>query len=130
MAKANLSGLDRVLPHQAASKNSKRRHVTDHSRNDAVSDALSKCNSASEIGTLAMKFGITEAEVRQRAKSAKNFGLFRMAIGNRLRGITNRIAKAKRKSIKLSVSDAAYPDKAKSKAPAKKTKKAKKKAKR
>jgi hypothetical protein len=125
--KVNLQSLNKVVPCLTANKSTKRRHVSDHSRNDAVADALSKCNNAAEVGALGMKFGLTENEVRARARSAKNFGLYRMVIGNRIRGITNRIRKAKKKNQKLTLAEAAYPPK-KSGA-TKKTKKAKKKAK-
>lgn len=111
MAKVNLESLNKVLPCNTANKNTKRRHVSDHSRNDAVADALAKCNSAAEVGHLGMKFGLTENEVRNRAKSAKNFGLYRMVIGNRIRGISSRIQKAKKKSQKLTLTEAAYPKK-------------------
>lgn len=111
MAKVNLESLNKVLPCRTANKNTKRRHISDGSRNDMVADALAKCNSTAEVAALGMKFGLTENEVRNRAKSAKNFGLYRMVIGNRCRGIASRIKKAKQKNQKLTQAEAAYPKK-------------------
>ena len=59
-AKVNLESLNKVLPNRTANKNTKRRYVSDHHRNDVVSDELSKCNTAAEIGNLGMKFGLSE----------------------------------------------------------------------
>ena len=124
MAKAvNLESLNKVLPHTTANKDTKRRHISDHNKNDAVADALGKCNSAAEVGALGMKFGLTENEVRNRAKAAKNFGLYRMVIGNRIRGVVNRIGKAKKKNQKLTQAEAAYPKSGAVKKTAKKSKK-------
>jgi len=127
MAKVNLESLNKVLPCNTANKNTKRRHVSDKNRNDAVADALAKCNTTAEVATLGMKFGLTENEVRNRAKAAKNFGLYRMVIGNRIRGIASRIQKAKKKNIKLTQEEAAYPKKKTGGAVKKAKKKAKKK---
>ena len=109
MAKINLESLNKVLPCLTANKNTKRRHVTDGNKNDAVADALAKCNSTADVAHLGMKFGLTENEVRTRAKDAKNFGLYRMVIGNRIRGVASRIRKAKKRNQKLTVTEAAYP---------------------
>ena len=111
MAKVNLESMNKLVPCNTANKNTKRRHISDHSKNDAVAEQLSKCNDAAEVGALGMRFGLTEDEVRNRAKSAKNFGLFRMVIGNRCRGVANRIKKAKQKNQKLTLAEAAYPTK-------------------
>jgi len=119
--KANLMSLNKVLPAKAAAKDSKRRNVTDKTRHDRISEELAKCNTAAEIGNLAMKFGMNEQEVRQRAKDAKNFGLFRMVVGNRIRGIANKIVAAKKKNVKLSPQEAAYPSGNKAKKVTKKT---------
>lgn len=124
MAKVNLNSLDKALPNRTAGKTKKRR-VSDHSRSDKVAEALSKCDSASAIGNLAMQFGISEKEIRARAAAAPNFGQFRMVVGNRVRGIARRVAKAKQKGQKLTLTDAAYP-KAKAGGGAKKVEKAKK----
>jgi len=139
MAKVNFKSLDKLLPATPARKGSNRRRVTENKRHDRTSEILDKCNSASEIANLAMKFGFTEHDIRNRAKAASGFGQFRMVMGNLIRGVVNRISRAKRKGQTLSVTDAAYPKKAekavkkvtKKKAEragkAKKTKKAKKK---
>ena len=123
--KVSLVGLDKILPATPAKKGSKRRNVTDKARHDRITEELSKCNSASEIGTLAMKFGLSEQEVRERARNAKNFGLFRMVIGNRMRGVAAKISKAKKKNIKLTLHDAAYPPGGKTKTKTAKKKKKK-----
>lgn len=125
--KVSLSNLNKVLPHNLTKKGGKKRRVTSHNRNDQVAAELAKCNSASEVGAFAMRFGLSEREVRTRAKAAPNFGQYRMVIGNRIRGIVNRIRKAKQKGVKLSPAAAAYPkgDVA-SKVPVKKAKKASK----
>jgi len=106
-----LNDLNKVLPCNMVGKDKKRRKVSDANRHDAVADALAKCNSTLEIAALGVKFGLTEEEVKSRAASAKNFGLYRMTIGNRIRGIVSRIQKAAKKGIKLSQHDAAYPGK-------------------
>ena len=70
-----------------ASKNgSKRRICRNGKRRDPVSRILAKCQSPSEIGTAAVAFGVDSDEVMRRGKTAPNFGQFRMAIGNRMRG--------------------------------------------
>lgn len=83
------------------------------SRQDAVSEALNGCNGIDDIAALAKKFGITEEEIKTRLTTAPNFGHFRMVVGNRMRSIANRLEKAQHDGVKLSVTDAAYPKKAK-----------------
>lgn len=126
MANVNFTSLDKLLPAKAACKGSTRRRVTDKKRHDKTSEILDKCNSASEIADLAIKFGLTELDIRNRAKAAPGIGQFRMVMGNLIRGVVSRISKAKTKGVTLSVTDAAYPKKAK-KAVKKTTKKAAKK---
>ena len=71
-------------------KNKKRRIHRNGKRQDAIGRLLDQCNSPSDIGKLALKFGMHPAMVIQIAKSAHNFGQYRMTIGNCLRGILNR----------------------------------------
>jgi hypothetical protein len=82
---------------------------TSTARNDQVSERLSDCGTPSEVAEFAMDFGITQKEIKERVEKAPNFGQFRMVIGNRIRGIVNRVAKAKEKGTDLSLEDAAYP---------------------
>lgn len=126
--KVNLDSLNRVLPNRTAGKGTKKRRVSDHHRNDGVAAELAKCNTAAEIGNLGMRFGLSEKEVRARARSAPNFGQYRMVIGNRIRGVVGKIRKAKQKNIRLTVAEAAYPKTAPKVAskPVKKAKKVKK----
>ncbi|MCK5606666.1 hypothetical protein KAR91_32490 [Candidatus Pacearchaeota archaeon] len=126
MAKTNLLLLNKILPAKPAKKGSKRRRVTDKKKNDRVSEVMDSCNSAAEMGTFAMKCGITEKEIRERAKSASGLGQFRMVLSIRIRGIAGKIARAKAKGITLSKHDAANPVKGK-KVVKKTTKKATKK---
>ncbi len=83
--------LDSMFRIRLASQKGKRRRVCRNGeRRDAIGRLLDQCNSPSEIGELALKFGMHPDEVFRIAKSSANFGLFRMAIGNCLRGILNR----------------------------------------
>lgn len=127
--KVSLESLNKILPNRTAGKGSKKRKLSNNQRNDAVATELAKCDSAATVGYMAMKFGISEQEVRARVKSAPNFGQFRMVIGNRIRGIANKIRKAGKG--KLTLTEAAYPKSAKQtkktvKKAVKKVKKAKK----
>ena len=109
----NLESLNKVLPNLTANKSTTKRRVTDGNKNDVIADELAKCNSAAEIAALGMKFGLSEQDVRNRCKTAKNFGLYRMQVGNLIRGIVARIRKAAKKNVKLTPAEAAYPKKAK-----------------
>lgn len=108
MAKVNLTSLNKVLPYKA-DKKTKKRHVSSGNRNDPVSQAMAKCEDTAAVATLGMKFGLTEKEVRSRARTAPNFGQYRMVIGNRVRGIVRRIRAAKKRHKTLSPAEAAYP---------------------
>jgi len=130
MAKSTnkFESLNKVLPFNVAKKGSTRRHVSDKNKNDAVAEALAKCDSTADVATLGVKFGLSDAEVTARAKTSKNFGLYRMVIGNRIRGIVAKVGKAKADNKKLTLTDAAYPPKKMTKKVVKKaTKKATKK---
>ena len=113
MAKSTnkFESLNKVLPFNVAKKGSTRRHVSDKNKNDAVAEALAKCDSTADVATLGVKFGLSDAEVSARAKTSKNFGLYRMVIGNRIRGIVAKVGKAKMEGKKLTLTDAAYPPK-------------------
>ena len=86
------------------------------SRQDPVSEELANCNGVDEIAALAVKFGITDEEIRSRMSHAPNFGQFRMVVGNRLRSVVKRIEAAEKAGMTLSASDAAYPKEAKARA--------------
>ena len=129
MSKVNLASLNKVLPCNTANKSTDRRNVSKNHKNDAVATELAKCNNAEDVGNFAMKLGISEQEVRTRAKAAKNFGLYRMVIGNRARGIAKKMVAAKNAGVKLTFADAAYPPKAVKKVAKKVTKKTTKKTK-
>ena len=122
MAKSanKFESLNKVLPFNVAKKGSTRRHVSDKNKNDAVAEALAKCDSTADVATLGVKFGLSDAEVTTRAKASKNFGLYRMVIGNRIRGIVAKVGKAKMGGKKLTLTDAAYPPKKVAKKVAKK----------
>ena len=78
-------------------------------RNDGITDLLAKCSGPAEIAIMAHRFGISRAEISQKAKNASSFGQFRMAIGNKLRGICSRLEQSLRKGDKLSLKKAANP---------------------
>ena len=103
-----LAGLDSIVPCRVAKK-SGHRVLTSHFRDDAVSRAMNDCNSAAEIGELALKFGLREAEVIDIAKSCSNFGQFRMCLANRFRGAARRMERAKKSGKTLTLEQAAHP---------------------
>ena len=70
-------------------------------RNDAVSDLLAGCSTPAKIAVIAHKFGISRNDINRNARNASSFGQFRMAIGNRLRGICTRLERAERNGEKL-----------------------------
>ena len=54
-------------------------------------------------------FGLTREEVLAKAARATGFGQFRMALGNRIRGICRRLELARRDAREMSLREAAYP---------------------
>jgi len=76
-------------------------------RNDAITDLLAGCDSPAKIAHVAHKFGMDRADINQKASNASGFGQFRMAIGNKLRGICTRLEHAQRSGKKLSIKKAA-----------------------
>lgn len=88
-------------------KSDNTRRVSEHVQGD-VGDRLAKCQTAEEMATYAAKFGIRADEIATRAKSAPNFGQFRMTIGNRIRGIQSR----KSKNPNWTMAECAYPKEA------------------
>jgi len=106
----DFSPLD-CLEHLAARRADGRRRVDDGGRNDAVGDLLAACQRPSDLAELACRFGLCPAEVRQKALAAASFGQFRMAVGNRLRGICGRTEQAPRRGRAVSLRRAAYPGK-------------------
>lgn len=122
MARENrFAKIDKVLPITTKGKGTKktRKIATERTVSDKISEEMAKCQKPSDLAMLASKFGFTDEDINRWAKEAPNFGMFRMRIGNRLRGVMGRIAKAKKKDITLSPKDAAYPKKSKIKAKAK-----------
>jgi len=85
-----LDKLPKLKPRTAA-KGSKRRRVCKGNRNDAISEALEKCRSVSEVATLGIRFGLTEADMLERAKKSSGFGQFRMTVGNLCRGVASEV---------------------------------------
>ena len=131
MAKANrFEKINKMLPITLAGKgkNKTRRISTDRTISDTLAKQMAECSLPSNIAMLASKFGFTDEDIIRWAKEAPNFGMFRMRVGNRLRGVVTRIAKAKKSGVTLSVKDATYPKKAKVKAKSSRKKTAKKKA--
>lgn len=57
-----------------------------------VGEELAACKTPADIGAVAVKHGLTEEEVKERAETASNFGQYRMVIGNRLAAIERRMA--------------------------------------
>ncbi|KKM18772.1 hypothetical protein LCGC14_1662270 [marine sediment metagenome] len=123
MARENrFAKIDKVLPITMKGKGKKktRRIATEKTVKDTLAESMAECQRPSDLAMLASKFGFTDEDINQWAKEAPNFGMFRMRIGNRLRGVIARIAKAKKRNITLSPKDAAYPKKSKVKTKAKK----------
>ena len=83
-----------------------RRHINGGC-NDAVTDLLAKCQSASALAQLAHRFGIGAEEIHAKADRASSFGQFRMVLGNRIRGIVRRLDRARRRGKPLSLQEAA-----------------------
>lgn len=102
----SLDKMENLQPRPEA-KGSKKRNVTEGARQDAVSEALAKCNLPSEIAALATRFGLTAEEIAERSKKAANLGGFRMVIGNRMRGVVSKIQAAQKAGVTLTAADAA-----------------------
>jgi len=77
--------------------------------NDAVTDLLGRCQSASELASVCLRFGIPPEEILRKARGAVSFGQFRMAVGNRIRGIVRRMDRARREGREMSLEEAARP---------------------
>lgn len=130
MARANrFSKIDSLLPITTKGKGTKktRKIATDRTISDGLAKQMAECQTPSELALLASKFGFKDEDIIQWAKEAPNFGMFRMRIGNRCRGVLNRIAAAKKRGITLSVKDAAYAKRTRAQKPTTKKKTAKKK---
>lgn len=118
MARTNrFSKIDKILPVTLKGKGNKktRRIATDRTISDKLADEMAACATPSALAMLASKFGFTDEDINKWAKDAPNFGMFRMRVGNRLRGVMARIARAKKSNITLSVKDAAYAKQSRSK---------------
>lgn len=83
------------------------RRVTTGGRNDAITDLLGACQLPSQLAALARRFGLSVGEIRLKAERASGFGQFRMAVGNRIRGIVRRIDRSRRRGRSLSLAEAA-----------------------
>jgi len=104
----------------------KHRHGADAGRrclnggcNDAVTDLLGQCQSPSQLAQIAGRFGLSAEEITCKAQRAVGFGQFRMAIGNRIRGIVRRIDRARRQGRPITVERAARPSRRPRQRPAK-----------
>ena len=72
-----------------------------------MTDLLAGCDSPTKIAQMAHKFGVDRADINQKAENASGFGQFRMAIGNKIRGICTRLEHAQKSGDKLSLKKAA-----------------------
>lgn len=63
--------------------------------NDDITTELALAETPAAVGKIALRFGITEAEIIERGRNAPNFGQFRMVVGNRIRGTIARAAKSR-----------------------------------
>ena len=78
-------------------------------RNDAVTDILAECQSAAQLAAIAHRFGLSAEEILTKASRAASFGQFRMAIGNRIRGIVRRIDRARKRGREMPLREAVRP---------------------
>lgn len=69
-----------------------RRRTPNDTVADEVSSQLSAAETPSEMAQIAMEWGLSEDEVVGIATRAPNWGQFRMVVGNRLRGVQQRLA--------------------------------------
>lgn len=69
--------------------NDGRRHIVG-GKQDNVTKTLNSCSTVADIAKAAPRFGVPASEVRERAKTAPNFGQLRMVVGNRMRGEMSR----------------------------------------
>jgi len=93
----------------APRRSSGRRTVDLGARVDAVTDVFARCETPADLARLACRFGLTREEVLAKAGRATGFGQFRMALGNRIRGICRRLELAQRRGQSMSLRQAAYP---------------------
>jgi len=111
MAKTNkFTVIDDLLPitTKGKGKEKTRKIAKDRTIDDGLAKEMAGCQLPSEIAMMASKFGFKDEDIIQWAKDAPNFGMFRMRVGNRCRGVLARIAKAKQRGVDLSVKEAAY----------------------
>jgi len=76
-------------------------------KKDGVAWILSECNSAHDIAIVAHRFGLSVEEIYATASRAASVGQFRMAIGNRIRGIIRRIDRARKGGRDITLREAA-----------------------
>ena len=105
MGVPTFTSLDRIKRLRPLRRKGVRRTVC--GMNDAVTDLLSRCQSVSDLAKVAYSFGVSAEEIRRKARSASGFGQFRVSIGNRVRGIAQRLERAKRRGVPLTIQAAA-----------------------
>lgn len=110
MAKNRFAKIDALLPItlKGKGKEKSRKIATDRTVQDKLATQMAECQLPSEIALLASKFGFEDKDIIQWAKDAPNFGMFRMRVGNRARGVMSRIARAKKAGQTMTVKEAAY----------------------
>lgn len=83
------------------------RRLTADSRDDQVTETLNTCTTVEEMCKTASKFGVSNAELAYRTQAAPNPGQLRMVLGNRIRGVVNRIKAAKDRGVTITTEQAA-----------------------
>lgn len=78
-------------------------------KGDDIAKAMKDLTKPSEIADFGTQFGLDVEDVLNRGKTAKNFGQFRMLIGNLSRGIVGRIEKAKQQGFVVTPQQAKDP---------------------
>lgn len=67
---------------------------------DAVSKRVDEMTLPSQLGEFANKFGLSVETIKEYATSAPNFGLFRMRVVNKVRGVVHRMEEATKLGMK------------------------------
>jgi hypothetical protein len=96
-------------PRLAPRRSGGQRTVDMGARVDAVTDVFARCETPADLARLGCRFALTREEVLAKAERATGFGQFRMALGNRIRGICRRLELAQRRGREMSLLEAAYP---------------------
>lgn len=109
---SDFSKLDNLAHLQPNVKADGHRKVSKAAKDDQISVAFAKANSASDIAGIASKFGIPDGFITQAAEKAPNFGQFGMVMRNAVRGVVNRLERAKAVGEKMTVQEAALASRA------------------